>query len=238
MSALPCVILAGGLGTRMRPYTAASPKAMIPVLGRPFAEWQLEWLKREGVTDIVYSVAYRAEAIRNRFGSGQRFGVSIRYVDDGPVLLGTGGALRAAADQGELPDAFFLLYGDSYPRVSLAELQQVWIDGGGIAAMAVYPNEGRWDRSNVIFRDARVVLYDKRPDAALAGARWIDSGVSVLRRAEVVGRIEPARVYDVADLLHELSVEGKLAGLEATERFYEAGSAEGLRELEGYLSES
>lgn len=236
MTALPCVILAGGLGTRMRPFTAASPKALIPVLGRPFAEWQLEWLKGEGVSDVLYSVGYRAEAIRSRFGSGRRLGLSIRYVEDGPVLLGTGGALRAAADQGALPDAFFLLYGDSYPRVSLARLEQTWRSGGRVAAMAVYPNQGRWDRSNVIYSDGRV-LYEKRADGATADMRWIDCGVSVLRRREVVDRIEPGRPYDVADLLHELSVAGKLAGLEATDRFYETGSEEGLRQLEDYLSQ-
>lgn len=233
---LPCVILAGGLGTRMRPFTAASPKALIPVLGRPFADWQLEWLRGEGVTDVIYSVGYRADAIRGRLGSGGRFGLSIRYVEDGPVLRGTGGALRAAAEGGALPEAFFLLYGDSYPRVPLVRLEATWRNGGRVAAMAVYRNEGRWDESNVSYRDGRVILYQKGGSATRPDLRWIDSGVSVLRRAEVVDRIQPGQAYDVAQLLHELSVEGSVAGLEAAERFYEAGSAGGLRELEAYLS--
>lgn len=233
---LPCVILAGGLGTRMRPFTATSPKALVPVLGRPFADWQLEWLKGEGVSRVIYSVGYRGDAIRCRLGSGRRYGLSIRYVEDGSVLRGTGGALRAAADQGALPEAFFLLYGDSYPRVSLVELERTWRNGGRVAAMAVYRNEGRWDESNAVYRDGRVLLYDKGASAARPDLRWIDCGVSVLRRAEVIGRIAPGRAFDIAQLLHELSLEGSLDGLEARERFYEAGSVEGLRQLEAHLS--
>lgn len=233
---LPCVILAGGLGTRMHPFTAQSPKALVPVLGRPFAEWQLEWLRREGVTDVVYSVGYRGDAIRNRVGAGQKWGLSIQYVEDGPVLLGTAGALRVAADQGALPETFFLLYGDSYPRVPLAHLERRWDHGGDAGVMAVYRNDGRWDASNVIYRNGRVVLYQKRVGEASPDMRWIDSGVSVLLRSEVEARTEAGRTYDVADLFHELSVDGRLAGLEARERFYEAGSVGGLRELENYLS--
>lgn len=233
---LPCVILAGGLGTRMRPFTAASPKALVPVLGRPFAEWQLEWLRGEGVTEVVYSVGYRADAIRERLGAGHKWGLSIRYVEDGPALLGTGGALRAAADQRRLPDSFFLLYGDSYPRVPLAQLECRWKTGAAAAVMAVYQNDGRWDASNVVYHDGRVILYEKRSGVNRPGMRWIDSGVSVLSHHEVVRRTQPERPYDVADLFHDLSVEGTLAGLEAPERFYEAGSLAGLRELEDYLS--
>lgn len=220
----------------MRPFTAASPKALVPVLGRPFAEWQLEWLRDQGVTDLVYSVGYRADAIRRQLGAGQRWGLSIRYVDDGPALVGTGGALRVAADEGALPDAFFLLYGDSYPRVPLEQLERRWKNAREAAVMAVYRNDGRWDASNAIYRDGRVVLYAKSVGAARPDMRWIDSGVSVLSRAEVAHRTEPGRACDVADLFHELSVEGGLAGLEARDRFYEAGSIGGLRELENYLS--
>src|SRR5215831_6400470 len=111
---LQCVILAGGLGTRMRPLTDRIPKALVPVLGKPFADWQLRHLRAQGVERVVYSIAYRGEMLREFVGDGSRYGLSVTWVDEGKHLLGTGGALRRALDSGTLDHAFFVLYGDSY----------------------------------------------------------------------------------------------------------------------------
>ena len=93
---LPVAILAGGLATRLRPITEKIPKAMVEVAGRPFAVHQLELLKRNGVTRIVFCVGYRGDMIVDALGDGSRWGLSVDYVFDGPQLLGTGGALRRA----------------------------------------------------------------------------------------------------------------------------------------------
>src|SRR5205807_1170594 len=82
----------GGLGTRMRPLTANVPKSLVPVLGRPFAELQLEWLASQEVTDVIYSIGYRGSTVRTALGDGRRFGVTLTYVDEGNELLGTAGA--------------------------------------------------------------------------------------------------------------------------------------------------
>jgi D-glycero-D-manno-heptose 1,7-bisphosphate phosphatase len=98
--------------------------------------------------------------------------------------------------------------------------------------MTVLRNEGRWDRSNASFRHGRVELYDKRtlnPDMS-----YIDYGLSVFRR-EVVAEIPQAEKCDLADLLHTLSVQGRLAGYEVQARFYEVGSPAGLADLEAML---
>src|SRR5947208_4524571 len=108
---LQCVVLAGGLGTRMRPFTESCPKTMLPVAGRPFAEHQLEFLIRGGVRDVVYLIGYRGETIRDHFGDGGKWGVRVRYVDEGARLRGTGGALRLALHRGVLASSFLLLYG-------------------------------------------------------------------------------------------------------------------------------
>ena len=93
---MQCLILAGGLGTRMKPFTQRMPKALIEVRGRPFLHYQLEALVDEGVSDVVLSIGYKGEMIREAAGDGSSFGVTIRYVDEGSNLLGTGGALRKA----------------------------------------------------------------------------------------------------------------------------------------------
>jgi len=97
-----CLILAGGLATRLRPVTETVAKAVMPVAGRPFAEYQLEWLARAGVTDVVYAIGFHGDQIRAAVGDGSRFGIRVTYVDEGEILLGTGGAVRLAYDGLEL----------------------------------------------------------------------------------------------------------------------------------------
>src|SRR4051812_11420455 len=96
MNHLPVVILAGGLATRLRPITEYVPKILVEVAGRPFAEHQIALLKEHDLTDIVLCVGYLGEQVQNVLGDGSRWGVRLRYVFDGPTLLGTGGAIRQA----------------------------------------------------------------------------------------------------------------------------------------------
>ena len=98
----------------------------------------------------------------------------------------------------------------------------------------VLRNDDRWDASNAVFRDGRVVLYDKSvrsPEMA-----WIDYGLTILRTQLLSERVMPRAIADLADLMHDLSAEGRLAGYEVEGRFHEVGSPEGLAELEGYLA--
>src|SRR6185436_7771042 len=92
---MKAVILAGGEGTRLRPLTLSLPKPVVPVVDRPFLRHQLDLLKTVGVTEIVFSVAYRPERVQAIFGDGRAAGVRIHYaVEETP--LGTGGAVRNA----------------------------------------------------------------------------------------------------------------------------------------------
>jgi NDP-sugar pyrophosphorylase family protein len=233
---LPCVVLAGGLGTRMRPMTERIPKALIPVMGRPFAELQLEWLAGQGVEHVVYSIGYRADMIRDALGSGERFGLRLEYVDEGDDLRGSGGALRLALDCKLLPARFFVLYGDAYLHVDLAAVEQRWRSSGKPVLMTVLRNLGRWDKSNAVLHDG-AVFYDKRADGA-SGMEWIDYGLSVTRADIIAGWLPPGGRGDLADLFHLLSERGDVAGFEVTDRFYEIGSPAGLSELETHLRQT
>jgi NDP-sugar pyrophosphorylase family protein len=228
-------VLAGGLGTRMRPSTETLPKSMLTAAGKPFVHYQLDWLASEGVTDVVYSIGYRGGTIRDYVGDGSRWGIRAVFVDEGERLLGTAGALRLAFDQGVLDPTFAVLYGDSYLRVSLPSMWQRFEESGHPALMTVLRNAGSWDRSNVIYRDGQVLLYDKQAvDPLPPSMQFIDYGISILRR-DLVERIPPAVRADLAPVLSRLSVEGRLAGFEASERFYEIGSPQGLEDFEQYI---
>lgn len=235
--ALQCVILAGGLGTRMRPVTETIPKALITVRGVPFVDWQLRYLEGQGVRRVVFSIGYRGGMLRRHVGDGSRFGLQVTWVDEGTQLRGTGGALRLALDEGALDEAFFVLYGDSYLPISMLEVETAWRRSGLPALMTVMRNENRWDSSNAIFADGLVTLYDKkRPEELREQLRWIDYGLTVLTRAALAEGINQGGYADLAELLRGLSLAGRLAGFEVTERFYEAGSPDGLRDLEDYFS--
>jgi NDP-sugar pyrophosphorylase family protein len=230
-----CVILAGGIGSRMWPETRDVPKTLLPVHGRPFAAWQLEWLARSGVESVVYCVGYLGDDIRSFVGDGSRWGVRVTYTDEGEELRGTAGALRLAYDDGALAEDFLVLYGDSWLQVDPVSVLLDARTRPEPALMTVYPNAGRWDTSNVVFDGRRVVRYAKgllpRPEAM----RWIDYGLMVFRREVVADRVPPSTVHDLAALSGALADDGLLAGLEVSERFYEIGSVAGRDELEQFL---
>jgi NDP-sugar pyrophosphorylase family protein len=233
---LQCLILAGGLATRMRPLTETIPKALIPVAGRPFIDHQLAWLAAHGVTDVVLSVGYLGEAIRAHVGDGARYGLRARVVDEGPNLRGTAGAVRLAFDEGVLDDRFLLTYGDSFLPIDFAAVFRDFDALGAPALMTVYRNQGRWDQSNVIFDGRMVTLYDKqrrtRPPEDFA---FIDYGLSALTRRTVAEEIPAGVKADLAEMFHRLSVRGELAGYESPERFFEIGSPEGLADFSEWL---
>src|SRR3989304_285789 len=106
------LILAGGLGTRLRPLTESLPKCMGPANGKPFLEHRLGRLASRGGGDIVVCVGQLGERVLEYFGNGHRFGVSLTYAWERNGLLGTAGAIRNAEPL--LPPEFFVAYGDSY----------------------------------------------------------------------------------------------------------------------------
>jgi NDP-sugar pyrophosphorylase family protein len=229
-----CFILAGGLGTRMRPFTENMPKALVPVAGKPFAHHQLSWLAGHGVRRVVYSIGYRGDQLRRYVGDGRAWGLEVDYVDEGPDLLGTGGALRLAYDRGALADEFLVTYGDSYLPVDVPAIWRHFRETSAEVLMTVLENAGRWDTSNVVFEDGRLI-YDKTGQARWGDRmRFIDYGLLAMRRSVAAGI--PSGPVDLADVLRDLSADNRVVGYEVEERFYEVGSPEGVRDLEAYLA--
>ena len=228
---LPVAILAGGLATRLQPVTRKIPKVLIEVAGKPFICRQLDYLFCLGVTRVVACVGHLGEQIESAVGDGRAFGLAVQYSYDGPVLLGTGGALRRALPL--LGERFFTLYGDSYLPCDFRAVQQAFLKSDKPALMTVLHNEDQWDKSNVSFRDGRIVEYNKsapRPEMT-----YIDYGLGILTAAALESYPKD-RAFDLSEVYHELSLAGRLAGFEVTERFYEIGSSQGLKETEAYFS--
>jgi NDP-sugar pyrophosphorylase family protein len=227
---LPAAILAGGLGTRLYPLTERIPKALVEVNGEPFLAHQLRLLRAAGIERAVICAGLHGERIREYAGDGARFGVAIEYSFDGPVLLGTAGAVRKALPL--LGDAFFVLYGDSYLPCSYREVERAYLGCGKPGLMTVYRNEGRWDTSNVEFADGRILAYDKKNRTP--EMRHIDYGLGAFS-PQAFADTEHS---DLEEVYRALLRHGRLAALEVRERFYEIGSFDGLRELARHLAGS
>ncbi len=234
---MQCLILAGGRGTRMQGYDPSLPKALLPVAGRPFADWQLSWLASEGIESVIYSIGYMGDLVREYVRDGDHWGLAVNYVEETGDLLGTGGAVRLAADHGVVDERFFVLYGDSYLRVNLRSVDQMFDELGLPAIMTVLANDGRWDSSNAVFDGTLVSEYKKGVEHPLPEMRYIDYGLLELSRHVVLDEIPSDRPSDLAQLLERLSHRAQLGGYEVFQRFFEVGSPTGIRELHEYLSD-
>jgi len=228
---LPTVaILAGGLATRLRPITEKIPKSLVPVAGRPFLAHQLELLHARGLRRAVLCIGFLGEMIQREFGSAAH-GMQLDYSFDGEKLLGTGGAIKRALPK--LGEEFFILYGDSYLPLEYAPVAAAFHRSGQPGLMTVYHNQGRYDTSNVVYRDGEIVVYDKK--ARLPEMHHIDYGLSLFK-ASVFDAYAADQVFDLAEVMGRLVREKQLAGYEVPERFYEMGSPAGLAELEQLLA--
>lgn len=219
-------ILLGGLGTRLGHRTARIPKGLIPVRGRPFLAHQLDMMAGHGVTDVVLCVGHRAGQIERYVGDGTPWSLKVRYSHDGPQLQGTAGALRQALPL--LASDFVVSYGDSYVKLDYPALLRAHQTGGRAATVAVYQNEGRWDRSNIVLEGDRVAVYDKYRDHPRM--TWIDAGVTALRRSWVAG-LASTGPLDLAEQFNALAHAGGMGAYRTAERFYEVGSPAGLAEF-------
>ena len=141
------VIIAGGLGTRLRSLTLNQPKSMIRILGKPFIEYQFDLLTKGSVTDVVLCLGYQSQQIADYRGDGRKFGVNLKYSFEGKPL-DTAGAIKLAEPL--LDEYFFTLYGDSYVLIDFKDMLSVWQQKKSLGVMSVYQNHDRFDKSNTL----------------------------------------------------------------------------------------
>ncbi len=227
---MKAVILAGGLATRLGQLTKATPKSLIEVAGKPFLWHQLQLLKRNGIESALLLVGYLGEQIQDQFGDGTDVGIALEYSYDGPVLLGTGGAIRRALPQ--LPERFFVLYGDSYLPCDYRAVERAFLQSGCEGLMTVYRNEGLFDTSNIEFDGTRIIRYDKKDRTP--AMHHIDYGLEVFHR-DVFSRLPEGQAVDLSAICQDLLRRDKLAAFEVHERFYEIGSHQGIADTATFI---
>jgi len=232
MGKLHCVILAGGKGTRIAPLTDSCAKSMVRIRERPFIDYQLSQLVAGGVGRVTICIGHLGDQIREFVGNGKKWGIPVEYVDEGDTLRGTGGALRLAVDEGNLPERFLVIYGDSFLPIRCSTVMDALVASERPALMTIFRNRGQWDVSNVHCTKGQLFLYDKH--GPTAKMEYIDYGLSAFHRSVIA----TSKHAELADLLHELSVAKQLAALEVYDRFYEVGSSDGLKDFTRFVTRS
>jgi len=226
---MKAVIMAGGEGSRLRPLTTNLPKPMAPLANRPMMEYVVDLLREAGITDIVVTVAYMADTIRNHFGDGSEFGVSMVYATE-ETPLGTAGSVRNAIDL--LDERFLVISGDVLTDISLDEVIAVHEKAGALATIGLVRVPNPLEFGIVITReDGSIERFLEKPSWGQVFSDTINSGVFVCEPG-IFDFIEPDRSVD-------FSSEVFPAVLEAGLPLYGAvvdGYWEDVGTLDAYLS--
>ncbi len=190
---MKAVILAGGEGTRLRPLTSNQPKPMMPIANRPMMEHIVRLLADHGFDDVVVTVAFLANHIRNYFGDGSDFGVSIRYAtEDSP--LGTAGSVRNAAAQ--LDDTFLVIAGDVLTDVDLRGIVEAHRKRDAFASIALKRVSNPVDFGIVITReDGMIERFLEKPTWGQVFSDTINTGIYVLEPS-IFDFIDEGQVVD------------------------------------------
>jgi len=174
---MKALILAGGFGKRLRPYTDETPKPLIKVAGKPILEHQIIWLKKQGVEEFIILVGYKREKILEYFGDGDRLGVKIEYsIEEEP--LGTGGAIKNAKDYLENISSFLVLNGDILTDLRILPLIDSF-DEDIVGVLALVPLSSPY--GIVEFDDEGYILrFREKP---LIEDYWINAGVYLFNKS-------------------------------------------------------
>jgi len=224
------VILAGGIGARLRPLTDKTPKPMILVNNRPFLEYLIELLKERGITEVILLLGYLPEKIVNHFGDGSNLGIKIKY-SIGEVTFETGKRIKNAEKR--LDKHFLLMYCDNYVPIKLKELAEFHAKQKTLATVTVYTNKDGIRKNNIyVDKDGFVVRYDRsRKNPNLNG---VEIGFFIIDK-KIVNKM-PNDNFSFEDIIIPKLIEQRqLSGFKVDHRYYSIGSIERIHLTEQFL---
>jgi len=234
------VILAGGRGERLRPFTDNKPKPMIPINGKPFLEYLIEMLKENGIEEVVILTGYLSEKIEEHFKDGSNFGINIEYsftpFEDKNGQENESG-IRIKNAEHLLNDKFLLMYCDNYWPVDLKKMIDFYNQMGRFAMTTVYNNKdgfGEYGKENNVWvsDDNCVLKYDRtRKDPNLNG---VDMGFFILNK-KIIDLIPEDNCHFEKEILPKLISENQLAAYQTDHRYYFITDQHSLKRAEKFL---
>jgi NDP-sugar pyrophosphorylase family protein len=191
---MKAMLLAAGLGTRLRPLTDNIPKCLVPVAGKPLMQHNLGWLRAQGVDELVVNLFNHAGAVVNFLGDGSAFGVRVNYSRE-PELMGTAGAIWMAR-RFFLGERFWVVYGDNLFNVNLARLENQHRSTKATLTMALFWREDV-SASGVanLNTENRIVSFQEKPGAGDVSSHWVNAGL-YLCEPEIFTYISPGKPWD------------------------------------------
>ena len=219
------VILAGGLGTRLKPLTDDIPKPMVMIKGKPFIDYLVTFLKNQGFCNFLFLTGYKGDIVKDYFKDGSKIGIYAHYSHES-APLGTGGAIKNAKNL--LKDEFILLNGDTFLPIEYLNLFEYFMSNHRKGVMALTKS----GNGNVrLGSKNEVTAYDKKNNAM----DYIDCGAQVFRKNIVELIPENKFVSLENDIFPMLIQKNDFLGFETNEPYYDIGTFEGIKKFESVI---
>jgi len=222
---MTAVILAGGKGTRLRDYTQSIPKPLVKVKEKPVLEWQIETLRKNGITKIVLVIGHLGDKIKEYFRDGSPWGVNIAYFEEGKPL-GTAGAFYDLKKV--LPDEFLVLYGDLIFDVNVQRLIQFHHDHAADCTLMVHPNDHPADSDIVMLDDTDRVrgFLRKNVPRPFNYNNSVNAGIFYLHKQLFADLLKDTKQDLERDVIETALLRKKIFGYKTTEYLKDMGTPE------------
>lgn len=233
------ILLCGGLGTRLRPYTDKMSKQMIPILGNPLTEWNIVQFKKHGVTDFLINLYTKPEVMRGYLGDGSKWGVKITYnLETEPP--GVAGSIKQF--EPHIADEFFVIYGDMLSLMDYTKMEEAWLakPPGAIGMQRMQKLEDYTDADVAeLDADGKFVAIHPKPHTEKYPNAYRMRGTFIMKK-EILKYIPTDRYYEIGrDLLPDIIKKGEsFYSYECSDYSKGIDTEEKWREVEGYLEKN
>jgi NDP-sugar pyrophosphorylase family protein len=219
---MKAVILAGGLGTRLRPVTYEIPKPLIPIQGKTLTEHNIDLLKAAGVNEIYLAIGYMADKIQKHFGDGRAFGLTIHHIIE-KEQLGTGGWMHLIP---KMDDDFFVVNGDNLLDMDLNELMKFHRMHHAVATIALTKVEDVTAFGIAKIEQGKIIGFVEKPKKEDAPSNYANSGFYVFN-PKIFDYMPKAEKFMLEmDVFPQLASKGLLYGLKTDCQWFDTGTFE------------
>lgn len=235
---MKAIILAGGRGERLKSITRRVPKPMIEICGRPVLEHIISLFKKNGITDLIISLCYLPEKITSYFGTGNKFGVDIKYIyEDEDKPLGTAGAILKAKKN--IKSTFIVAYGDILRELDIKKMINYHCKNKALATIAVYRNSNPNPKSEVQFdENGLITAFHERPETKKLKHKVVWSNASFyVFEAEIFNFLPKNCVSDFGkNIFPKVLTSGKkVIAYEQKGYLFDIGDLAKLKKVKNYL---
>jgi len=221
---MKAIILAGGLGERLKPLTIETPKPLLPIRGKPIVERCIENLKKNGINEIILSIGYKAEKIIDYFGNGDGWGIKLVYNVE-KELLGTGGAVKDIVKKFGIVDNFVLVWGDNLADFDIKGMIEEHLENKGMITMSLTEREDVENFGVASLIGNKLTGFVEKPKREEAPSKLINAGAFIVN-PKVLGILPEGKSNIERECFSIVAKEGKVYGFEHKGYWYPTDTLE------------